>query len=38
MNKIVTQNTKEEWYATGMKMFANKYYDQAIKCFEMSGH
>ncbi|CAD8101190.1 unnamed protein product [Paramecium primaurelia] len=38
MNKIITQNTKEEWYATGMKMFANKYYDQAIKCFDMSGH
>ncbi|CAD8122830.1 unnamed protein product [Paramecium sonneborni] len=28
-----TQNSKEEWFAVGMKMLANKYYDQAIKCF-----
>lgn len=31
------RTTKEEWKLQGLRMFSNKYYEQARKCFEIAG-
>lgn len=31
---ILTSSTKDEWKKQGVRMFNNKYYEQAMKCFE----
>lgn len=33
---ILQQTSKEEWKKQGLKMFKNKYFQQAMKCFEKS--
>ena len=34
---LVTKTNPEQWKRQGHKMFKRKYYEQAMKCFEMSG-
>ncbi|CAD8075657.1 unnamed protein product [Paramecium sonneborni] len=36
LESFAKQTSKEEWKKQGLKMFRNKYYEQAEKCFEQS--
>ncbi|CAK74855.1 unnamed protein product (macronuclear) [Paramecium tetraurelia] len=36
VERFAKQTSKEEWKKQGLKMFRNKYYEQAEKCFEQS--
>ena len=33
---LIASTSEEEWKKQGLKMFRNKYYEQAVKCFERS--
>lgn len=33
----MTKTGPEEWRKQGIKMFKRKYFEQAMKCFQMSG-
>jgi hypothetical protein len=35
---IVTATDKNQWKQQGLKMYARGYFDQAMKCFDKSGH
>ena len=37
-NKIVTSTDSNSWKQQGLKMYSRGYFDQAMKCFERSGH
>jgi len=37
-NKIITATDSNSWKQQGLKMYARGYFDQAMKCFERSGH
>ncbi|CAD8087866.1 unnamed protein product [Paramecium sonneborni] len=37
VERFAKQTSKEEWKKQGLKMFRNKYYEQAEKCFEQSS-
>mmetsp|Transcript_20409 Transcript_20409/g.17730 ORF Transcript_20409/g.17730 Transcript_20409/m.17730 type:complete len:169 (+) Transcript_20409:3579-4085(+) len=34
---LITQTNAQEWKKQGIRMFKNKYYEQAMKCFDKSG-
>ena len=34
---LVVKTSTTEWKKQGVRMFKNKYYEQAVKCFEKSG-
>lgn len=34
--KIATKTTAKEWKKQGIKMFRNKFYEQAYKCFSLA--
>lgn len=36
-NSLVAKTGSEEWRRQGIKMFKRKYFEQAMKCFQMSG-
>lgn len=36
--KIANSTDKDSWKRQGLTMYARGYFDQAMKCFERSGH
>lgn len=36
-SSLVTKTSSDEWKKQGIKMFKRKYFEQAMKCFQMSG-
>ena len=36
--KIVAATDTQEWKQQGLRMYARGYFDQAMKCFQRSGH
>ncbi len=35
---IVLSTDRDQWKQQGLKMYARGFFDQAMKCFDRSGH